>query len=71
MYESELAFIENFQNEIPEQSSELVADPGTTTPNGCTCKSVCICGKHHCDVGKPDTLEHNLNLTTRDWCQTG
>ena len=45
--------------------TDLVADPGTTTPNGCTCTSICSCGDD-CDPGMRIPQGE-----TRDWCNTG
>ena len=70
-YESQLAFKnELLDDESRGENPELIADAGTTTPNGCTCISICICGIHHWDDGMPDPLTHNVELTPRDWCQT-
>ena len=43
---------------------DLVADAGTTTPNGCTCTTICSCVE--CDPGRPNPFGE-----TRDSCSTG
>ena len=55
---------------------ELTADPQTTTPNNCTCTSVCRCGINHsdCDPGNPISWWPSSNTAigeVRDWCYTG
>ena len=55
---------------------ELTADPQTTTPNNCTCTSICRCGIDYsdCDPGNPISWWPSLNTAigeVRDWCYTG
>ena len=55
---------------------ELTADPMTTTPNNCTCTSICRCAVEYsdCDPGNPISWWPNLNTAigeVRDWCHTG
>ena len=42
-----------------------MADPETTTTNGCICTSICSCGDD-CDPGMQIPQGE-----TRDWCNTG
>ena len=44
-------------------SMELTADPMTTTPNNCTCTSICRCAVEYsdCDPGNPISWWPNLN----------
>ena len=57
-------------------SLELTADPQTTTPNNCTCTSICRCAVDYsdCDPGNPISWWPKLNTEigeVRDWCYTG
>ena len=51
-------------------------DPRVTTPNNCTCTSICRCGLQHsdCDPGNPISFypESSTYLgEVLDWCNTG
>ena len=55
---------------------DITADPETTTPNNCTCTTICRCGldPSECDSGNPISWypESSTSLgEVRDWCNTG
>ena len=68
--------ITRHQNNREHRTKDIVADPETTTPNNCTCTSICRCGQEDsdCDPGNPISwwpTSSTMLGEIRDTCNTG